>query len=1244
MRESHMRIVVDLQAAQAENAHRGIGRYATSLVDAMVDQRDKDEIVVLLNGRFRESTIELASRYRAALGSGGVHIWEGPEFGSGISGNPWLVAAGEEIYRNAIRSLRPDVVLIGSFFEGMVDEAICAPLEAESGILTATVLYDLIPLIHAGVYLRNPDVDHWYRRRLGDLDSVGLLLAISDSSRRDAIHHLRRVPNSVVSIGAAVGSAFRPQQTSESQRAAFCASYGVTRKMLMYTGGFDPRKNFDRLIAAYAGLPRPIRERHQLVLVCSADDNARASIAAARSTNGLTEHEVVLTGYVPDADLLKLYDACTAFVFPSLHEGFGLPALEAMAMGKAVIVADSSSLPEIVTNADARFDPLSVGSISAAMARVLTDDAWRSRLEQEGTERAAAFSWSTVASNALRELRSVTARRARPDDPVTPAFQGKPRLAYVSPIAPLQSGISDYSGELLPHLAEHYEIELILAQDEVTDERALTYCRIRSVEWFRRHSSTYDRVLYHFGNSEFHGHMFDLIREIPGVLVLHDFFLSGIVAHRDGTGERPGSWAEELYHSHGYAAYCDRFTASDTADVVYQYPANLSVLQAASGVIVHSEYSRALARDWYGRDAADDWVVIPQLRNAASHPLDRIAARARLGIPDSTFLICSFGMVAPTKLHHELVEAWTEAGLVNDPSAMLAIVGELQTGLYGEELSKLLSRRDLAGRVIVTGRVTADQYDDYLIAADAAVQLRTRSRGETSRSVLDCFAHAVPTILNANGSMAEYPDDVVIKLDDDCSVSDIAGALRAIQTDTNRRRLLAERAHDLVRTNHDPGTVAQRFFQVIEQFAASPPNRQRALARAVAANTLDRGGTESIRRAARAIAHSVPRQPRGTRLLVDVSELARHDAGTGIQRVTRSITRELLLHPPAGYRVEPVYATTEHTYVHAHAFTAALLDVGPPSADCPLDIASGDIFLGLDYQPVVVPAQLDWLRAQKSRGLQLCFVLYDLLILQMPQHFLPGAQATFHRWLNSVCEVGEIIAISKTVANELQLLIDQGTVRQPEGIGWFHLGSDLETGTAEATGTDYEQRRVLRPRFLMVGTLEPRKSHSMVLDAFQVLWDDGVDVELVIVGKVGWMVEGLVDRLQGHPEANSRLMWLDGVDDERLDRLYESASYVIAASEGEGFGLPVVEALQRSTRVLCRDIPVFREVAGDAATYFTTDLPNELAIVIRQCIGEPRELPKRSTNYHTLTWAESTDQLLAAVLGSRSPTPRGARI
>jgi hypothetical protein len=147
------------------------------------------------------------------------------------------------------------------------------------------------------------------------------------------------------------------------------------------------------------------------------------------------------------------------------------------------------------------------------------------------------------------------------------------------------------------------------------------------------------------------------------------------------------------------------------------------------------------------------------------------------------------------------------------------------------------------------------------------------------------------------------------------------------------------------------------------------------------------------------------------------------------------------------------------------------------------------------------------------------------------------------------------------------------------------------------------------------------------------LWKQGIDVNLVIVGKQGWMMESLTDSIEAHKELGQRLFWMAGISDEYLETIYAAGSCLIAASEGEGFGLPLIEAAQHQIPIIVRDIPVFKEVVGEHGFYFTGLAPEDLANGVRAWLALDKigKAPQSSA-MPRLTWKDSAQQLLGSML------------
>src|SRR5690606_18286947 len=186
-------------------------------------------------------------------------------------------------------------------------------------------------------------------------------------------------------------------------------------------------------------------------------------------------------------------------------------------------------------------------------------------------------------------IESQVARRAARQAITSLAYSGRPRLAYLSPLPPQRSGIADYSARILPALAKYYDIEIISDESEVSDELT-AYFTVRSTQWFLANIRNYQRVLYHMGNSHFHIPMIALLNSVPGVVVLHDFYLSGMLNHAQSFGLDDTALSLSMVRSHGYHAL-DMLATTGVGGTSKAYPANRCVMDGAICVLVHCQFA-----------------------------------------------------------------------------------------------------------------------------------------------------------------------------------------------------------------------------------------------------------------------------------------------------------------------------------------------------------------------------------------------------------------------------------------------------------------------------------------------------------------------------------------------------------------------------------------------------------------------------------------------------------------------------
>jgi glycosyltransferase involved in cell wall biosynthesis/ADP-heptose:LPS heptosyltransferase len=401
-----MRLVIDMQGAQTGSRFRGIGRYSLSLAKGIARIRGDHEVLLALSGLLPESIDSIRAEFTDLLPPENIHVWSaiGPTREIDPS-NRWRREVSERIREAFLASLQPDVLLITSLFEGLGDDAIGSIGILNDRIPTAVILYDLIPLLNPDEHFRTSATHaDWYRRKIAWLRRSKMLLAISESSRQEALSTGYFREDSVVNVSGACDDSFRILKLSETDKRAVWRRLGISKPFVMYTGGADERKNLHRLIESYSQMPVRVRRDHQLVLAGKMPIGNVESYLQTADKCGLSRNEIVFTGYIDDDDLIKLYNTCALFAFPSLHEGFGLPPLEAMACGAPVIAANATSLPEVIGLTEAMFDPYSVAEIAAKMTRALTDGNFRTRLISHGGKHCRTFSWDRCAKSAFDSL------------------------------------------------------------------------------------------------------------------------------------------------------------------------------------------------------------------------------------------------------------------------------------------------------------------------------------------------------------------------------------------------------------------------------------------------------------------------------------------------------------------------------------------------------------------------------------------------------------------------------------------------------------------------------------------------------------------------------------------------------------------------------------------------------------------------------------------------------------------------
>jgi len=302
--------------------------------------------------------------------------------------------------------------------------------------------------------------------------------------------------------------------------------------------------------------------------------------------------------------------------------------------------------------------------------------------------------------------------------------------------------------------------------------------------------------------------------------------------------------------------------------------------------------------------------------------------------------------------------------------------------------------------------------------------------------------------------------------------------------------------------------------------------------------------------------------------------------------------------------------------------------IEPESGPRPLQFAPDDVILLLDSS-WHLPAWDAISKAKQSQAV-IFAVIYDLIPITHP-HFCEQALCeVFNNWFQRGCStVDGYIAISKTVRHTLRdYLTDMGSPLASERFGYFYLGADVTRGE-EGARAELVQSISKEDSYLIVSTIEPRKNHQYLIEAFSELWRQGCRIKLHIVGRIGWKVDELLMRIKEHPEFNKQLFLWHDLDDSELVYCYKNSKSLVFSSYVEGFGLPIIEAQHHQLPVLASDTPIHREIGGDSIDYFDLDLPGDLVNKIMAIEAGQAQLKDTGLfDLEQFTWQKSSEMLV----------------
>ena len=816
MEVSAVRIGFDMLAVQSpHHGQRGIGRYSGNLVSTILENDSDNEYILYVHDQLPTDRVPKHPNADLRLIR--------PNWDKGETMAPFM----DRLVRTNPDQL--DLFVVLSPFEKWAWYT--PPARGPNGPKIVAILYDLIPFIFQNETVIDPMLLRHYRV-LEELTRYDALLAISEATRKDSLSILRLPPQQVVNIsGASDSRFFVPEQaTADSSgiKETF-AAMGIVKPFILNVGGLDERKNTWKLIDAFTAMPAEVRDRHQLVITFSIDEWGRGHVMEHCRQAGVPEGAVILTGEVTDEVLLALYQRCEVFAFPSVYEGFGLPILEAMHCGAAVIAGNNSSQIEVVGDAGILVDVSDVQEMAAKLAAILENPAWRDELRELAPKQAAKFSWKRTADRAMEVFQRLESplregRAHRFDS----SHSRKPRIAFFSPLPPRKSGISDYSAFLLDELKRDYRIDLY-HDSGYLPEPALASPEFSSADFrlFDRiaPAKNYHAIVYQMGNSRYHNYMYDKMLLHPGVVTLHDFCLAGFHLHfGHSRGHGLDFIREELLRWHPESREeINRVLDEEPRDwdriaricANKGWYLNRTIMKHSLGVIVHSPWCEEQIQKTSPGDASKVSVIPHGIHARAVSQESRDQVRARFGIPSDALVFASFGFVHPEKMNPQALDAFAELATTHEKAVFLFVGEDADGGAVRRHADQL----QLKNRVRFLGRQPAGCFSDLITITDIGLNLRMPpTNGETSGALLNLLASGVPTIVTEVGTFADYPADVVRKTR--WETDGPAGLLREmtlLAESAEARETLGRAAWTYVNQYHQWPRVAKLYVEAIEE-------------------------------------------------------------------------------------------------------------------------------------------------------------------------------------------------------------------------------------------------------------------------------------------------------------------------------------------------------------------------------------------------------------------------------------------
>ncbi|MFB9276753.1 glycosyltransferase [Cohnella cellulosilytica] len=766
-----MNIAFDMFFAKTEAMKRGIGRYSQNMIEAILKQETSDSFYYFY-----------------------------PDVSKGAD---YLKDQLQQfLYRNRIdlyHMTSPFNLfhLPANLFQAYSDTMLNKAWFGYTRV--AATLYDVIPLVLEHQYM-NDFVRPIYMKVIEMIRSCDIIYAISETTKTDAVRLTGMDPAKISVVMGGYDPKFKPLPTGAVPAAPL--RYGIVKPYVLCTGGDDPRKNLARLIEAFVSANRLLANGYQLVIVYnSSEDEKRAMLEQARLLGD--GGSLVVTGYVPDEDLVELYGGAALFAFPSLYEGFGLPIVEAMACGTPVLTSNNSSLAEIGGEAVYQVDPASRESIANGIVHMLGNPQLARELAVKGLEQARRYNWESVALKVTEGYEKVYRRR----------------IAVFAPRHSFYPGAYGALFHTVPYLTNRGEIDVFVeellddsAEEERTEESPIAvYLHTE----FDSRKTKYDYVIYEIGNEERHSFVVPYLaamETIPGIVVLNGNHLHELIWRRTVERNDLHAYYRALDKEFGPAAaplWMDAVLGGTALRSAV--PVDRCYLEHAKSIIVYGSRTkdRLLHRQY--RNVIE--VPAPAMASAAGNPGGRAPFRFATVSADRSRPPYRLILRCLRKLIDEGCSSIVYTILSGGKNPSFEELGEWVAGLGLETYVRLKVEPQRA------------QIRRELAKAHAAIALSDPQADPSPDAALELIASGIPTILYDGDLCRLVPDDSAVKIQpDDEEESALLQAMSRLYRNKEERESLSARGLEYMGESHSLSGFSEALQEAVERSSSFGEN------------------------------------------------------------------------------------------------------------------------------------------------------------------------------------------------------------------------------------------------------------------------------------------------------------------------------------------------------------------------------------------------------------------------------------